>query len=264
MRGRLDPTRRSRHARLPAAPSTSCSPSPTRRRPPAPCNWVVDNPDQISPECVQALLRLSLNSSWSRREQDRDWTHDGRRSRAQAVHRLHPQPGDACHPGAASRCWRRSTGSTGTSTRRRSSPGSAPRARRSPAPPSTATSSCWSSAGWCSASASAATASCTSTSTPARTTTTSACRDCGRVVEFVSPSIQAMLNEICRAHGFSREARQIQIFGLCAGVRRGGAPTKPRTIPPNPRPCAPPPASRPSPPRPRESPSEAPFPCSSP
>lgn len=42
-----------------------------------------------------------------------------------------------------------------------------------------------------------------------------ACRDCGRVVEFVSPAIQAMLNEICRAHGFSGEDRQIQIFGLC-------------------------------------------------
>lgn len=42
-----------------------------------------------------------------------------------------------------------------------------------------------------------------------------ACRDCGRVVEFVSPAIQAMLNEICRAHGFSRDDRQIQILGLC-------------------------------------------------
>lgn len=41
------------------------------------------------------------------------------------------------------------------------------------------------------------------------------CRSCGRVVEFVSPAIQAMLNEICRAHGFSREERQLQILGLC-------------------------------------------------
>jgi Fur family transcriptional regulator, ferric uptake regulator len=41
------------------------------------------------------------------------------------------------------------------------------------------------------------------------------CRECGRVVEFVSPSIQAMLNEICRAHGFSNESRQIQVLGLC-------------------------------------------------
>jgi len=42
-----------------------------------------------------------------------------------------------------------------------------------------------------------------------------ACRSCRRVVEFVSPAIQAMLNEICRAHGFSREERQLQILGLC-------------------------------------------------
>ncbi len=42
-----------------------------------------------------------------------------------------------------------------------------------------------------------------------------ACRSCGRVVEFVSPAIQAMLNEICRAHRFSRGDRQLQILGLC-------------------------------------------------
>lgn len=44
-----------------------------------------------------------------------------------------------------------------------------------------------------------------------------ACRRCGRVVEFVSPSIQAMLNEICRAHGFAREGRQLQILAMCEG-----------------------------------------------
>lgn len=44
-----------------------------------------------------------------------------------------------------------------------------------------------------------------------------ACRSCGRVVEFVSPGIQAMLNEICRAHGFAREDRQLQILGVCEG-----------------------------------------------
>lgn len=47
-----------------------------------------------------------------------------------------------------------------------------------------------------------------------------ACGDCGRVVEFVSPAIQAMLNEICRAHSFSREERQIQILGLCEACAR--------------------------------------------
>ncbi len=47
-----------------------------------------------------------------------------------------------------------------------------------------------------------------------------ACRRCGRVVEFVSPSIQAMLGEICRAHGFSRDDRQLQILGLCEACAR--------------------------------------------
>ena len=42
------------------------------------------------------------------------------------------------------------------------------------------------------------------------------CRDCGRVVEFVSPSITAMQREICRAHGFSPDHHQFQILGLCA------------------------------------------------
>ena len=42
-----------------------------------------------------------------------------------------------------------------------------------------------------------------------------ACRTCGRVVEFVSPGIQAMLTEICRAHGFDKDDRQLQIVGVC-------------------------------------------------
>jgi Fe2+ or Zn2+ uptake regulation protein len=49
------------------------------------------------------------------------------------------------------------------------------------------------------------------------------CRECGRVFEFVSPSIQAMLNEICRAHGFSNEARQIQVLGLCRACAAAAA-----------------------------------------
>ncbi|MFP3939621.1 MAG: Fur family transcriptional regulator [Thermoanaerobaculia bacterium] len=50
-----------------------------------------------------------------------------------------------------------------------------------------------------------------------------ACRDCGRVVEFVSPSIRAMLDEICRAHGFSRDDRQLQILGLCSACAEARA-----------------------------------------
>jgi len=45
------------------------------------------------------------------------------------------------------------------------------------------------------------------------------CRVCGRIVEFVSPGITALLGEICRAHGFDREANHIQILGCCAECR---------------------------------------------
>jgi len=49
-----------------------------------------------------------------------------------------------------------------------------------------------------------------------------ACRRCGRIVEFVSPAIVAMLGEICRAHGFSPGESRLQILGLCRDC--GGAP----------------------------------------
>ncbi len=42
-----------------------------------------------------------------------------------------------------------------------------------------------------------------------------ACRRCGRIIEFVSPGITAMLGEICRAHGFSPRDNQLQILGAC-------------------------------------------------
>jgi len=48
-----------------------------------------------------------------------------------------------------------------------------------------------------------------------------ACRGCGRIVEFVSPSIAAMLAEICRAHGFERDQNQLQITGLCTTCADG-------------------------------------------
>lgn len=41
------------------------------------------------------------------------------------------------------------------------------------------------------------------------------CRDCGRVVEFVSPGIEALQREICRAHGFDAEQHTLQILGRC-------------------------------------------------
>lgn len=41
------------------------------------------------------------------------------------------------------------------------------------------------------------------------------CRECGRVVEFVSPGIAAMQAEICRAHGFEPGEYSLQILSLC-------------------------------------------------
>ena len=41
------------------------------------------------------------------------------------------------------------------------------------------------------------------------------CRRCGRIVEFVSPGIAALLGEICRAHGFEAAAVQLQISARC-------------------------------------------------
>ena len=42
-----------------------------------------------------------------------------------------------------------------------------------------------------------------------------ACRGCGKLIEFVSPGITALLGEICRAHGFEGKDNQLQILGLC-------------------------------------------------
>ena len=41
------------------------------------------------------------------------------------------------------------------------------------------------------------------------------CRNCGRVVEFVSPAISALQREIARAHGFDPSAHTLQISGAC-------------------------------------------------
>jgi len=41
------------------------------------------------------------------------------------------------------------------------------------------------------------------------------CRECGRVVEFVSPAIEALQREISKAHGFEPSSHSLQILGLC-------------------------------------------------
>lgn len=49
------------------------------------------------------------------------------------------------------------------------------------------------------------------------------CRECGRVVEFVSPGIEAMQAEICRAHDFAPDVHNLQIQGICNACRRAAA-----------------------------------------
>jgi Fur family ferric uptake transcriptional regulator len=48
------------------------------------------------------------------------------------------------------------------------------------------------------------------------------CRECRRVVEFVSPGIEALQSEICRAHGFEPDVHSLQIEGLCSACRQTG------------------------------------------
>ena len=45
------------------------------------------------------------------------------------------------------------------------------------------------------------------------------CGHCGRVVEFVSPSIEALQKEICRAHGFDPDEHTLQIHSRCQQCR---------------------------------------------
>lgn len=51
------------------------------------------------------------------------------------------------------------------------------------------------------------------------------CTACGRVVEFVSPGIEALQTEICRAHGFDPATHTLQISSVChsCGERDGEA-----------------------------------------
>jgi len=42
------------------------------------------------------------------------------------------------------------------------------------------------------------------------------CRECGRLVEFVSPGIRALQEQICKAHGFLPAEVSLQISSRCA------------------------------------------------
>lgn len=46
------------------------------------------------------------------------------------------------------------------------------------------------------------------------------CAECGKVVEFVSPAIEALQKEICRAHGFKPDQHTLQIHSVCGDCSR--------------------------------------------
>lgn len=49
------------------------------------------------------------------------------------------------------------------------------------------------------------------------------CTQCGRIAEFVSPGIEAMQREICRAHGYDPDEHTLQIHSRCRDCRAATA-----------------------------------------
>lgn len=56
------------------------------------------------------------------------------------------------------------------------------------------------------------------------------CRDCGRVVEFVSAAIRALQREIARAHGFDPDEHTLQISGRCLACSRPATDERPEDL----------------------------------
>jgi Fur family ferric uptake transcriptional regulator len=48
------------------------------------------------------------------------------------------------------------------------------------------------------------------------------CDRCGTVIEFVNDDIEALQDEVCRAHGFEPTNHVMQIFGICSRCRAAG------------------------------------------
>jgi Fur family ferric uptake transcriptional regulator len=46
------------------------------------------------------------------------------------------------------------------------------------------------------------------------------CTECGTILEFVSPEIERLQDEIAEAYGFAIESHRHQIFGLCQKCNR--------------------------------------------
>src|SRR5262249_59737355 len=46
------------------------------------------------------------------------------------------------------------------------------------------------------------------------------CRMCGQMIEFQDPRLEAVLRDICRAHGFHMTGRTFVVRGTCADCNR--------------------------------------------
>jgi Fur family ferric uptake transcriptional regulator len=55
------------------------------------------------------------------------------------------------------------------------------------------------------------------------------CTECGTILEFVSPEIERLQDEIAEAYGFAIDSHRHQIFGLCQKCTRAAARKKSRT-----------------------------------
>ena len=47
------------------------------------------------------------------------------------------------------------------------------------------------------------------------------CEQCGKMIEFQSPAIEAAMREVCRQHQFHASGHTFVIRGTCAGVQPG-------------------------------------------
>ena len=48
------------------------------------------------------------------------------------------------------------------------------------------------------------------------------CQQCGRVIEFTDPELEAKQEKLCRRYGFKSEKQSMKIFGTCPACQRKG------------------------------------------
>jgi Fur family transcriptional regulator, ferric uptake regulator len=46
------------------------------------------------------------------------------------------------------------------------------------------------------------------------------CNDCGRIIEFAEPRIEALQEAVAERHGFAVTAHRLELYGLCSKCRK--------------------------------------------